>query len=119
AMLAYELLAIRDDMNAAARLAGELQALNVERQQRTAEAVEIARARALDGADADVPLIFDVGEEYKPGIVGLVAGRLCEEFYRPAIVAHCEGNEARGSCRSIPEFNITAALDECADLLVR
>lgn len=119
AMLAYELLATRDDITFAARLAGELQTLNLERQQRTAEAVAIARARVLDGADADVPLIFDVDEAYKPGIVGLVAGRLCEEFYRPAIVAHREGDEARGSCRSIPEFDITAALDECADLLVR
>ena len=49
----------------------------------------------------------------------MVAGRLTEAFYRPAIVLEIGEDESRASCRSIPEFNITRALDECADLLVR
>jgi single-stranded-DNA-specific exonuclease len=53
------------------------------------------------------------------GIVGLVAGRLTEEFYRPALIVELGPDESRGSARSIPEFNITAALDQCSDLLIR
>jgi single-stranded-DNA-specific exonuclease len=48
-----------------------------------------------------------------------VAGRLTEEFYRPAVVVELGAEESRGSARSIPEFNITAALDQCSGLLVR
>lgn len=118
AMIACELL-MTPDIAEAGQLALRLNELNVERQTLTQEAMEIARARALGEAGHDVPLLFDVGSEFTPGIVGLVAGRLCEEFYRPAIVVGAEGDEWRGSCRSIPEFNITQALDQCADLLVR
>ena len=48
-----------------------------------------------------------------------MAGRLTERFYRPAVVLEYGEEESRASCRSIPEFNITQALDECADLLIR
>ena len=67
----------------------------------------------------DVNLIFAGDEEFSPGIVGLVAGRLTEEFYRPAVILEFGAEVSRASCRSIPEFNITHALDECADLLIR
>ncbi|NDJ75155.1 MAG: single-stranded-DNA-specific exonuclease RecJ [Chloroflexi bacterium] len=118
AMTAYRLLATRD-ITRASELAQDLQRINIERQNLTMEAVEIARARALKGADGDLPLIFDAGPEFLSGIVGLVAGRLCEEFYRPAVVIEMGEDESRGSCRSVPEFDITQALDRCADLLVR
>jgi single-stranded-DNA-specific exonuclease len=117
AMIAYDLL-MADEPEAGV-LAQRLQELNGQRQILTLEAVEIARARAMGEADVEVPLIFDAGPEYQSGIVGLVAGRLCEEFYRPAVVVELGDDESRGSCRSIPGFDITQALDECADLLVR
>jgi single-stranded-DNA-specific exonuclease len=44
---------------------------------------------------------------------------LTDEFYRPSIVVELGEKESRGSCRSIPEFHITHALDECAELLIR
>jgi single-stranded-DNA-specific exonuclease len=44
---------------------------------------------------------------------------LTEEFYRPTMVVELGPEESRGSARSIPEFNITAALDQCSDLLIR
>jgi single-stranded-DNA-specific exonuclease len=53
------------------------------------------------------------------GIVGLVAGRLTEAYYRPSVVVEVGEQECKGSCRSIPEFHITRALDECRELLVR
>ncbi len=51
--------------------------------------------------------------------MGLAASRLTETYYRPAIVAAKGPDDTRGSCRSIPEFHITDALDQCKDLLVR
>ena len=48
-----------------------------------------------------------------------MASRLSEEFYRPTLVIELGEGESRGSARSIPEFDITAALDECEDLLAR
>lgn len=117
AMIAYELLSTQD-MARASELAQHLQALNVERQELTLQAVEVAREQAFDSGQ-DLPLIFATSSGFRPGIVGLVAGRLCEEFYRPAVVVQQGETESRGSCRSIDEFDITDALDECADLLVR
>ena len=117
AMIAYDLLMA--DQPEASALAVQLQELNEQRQLLTLETVEIARERALGDAAGEVPLIFDAGPDYLSGIVGLVAGRLCEEFYRPAVVIELGDDESRGSCRSIPGFDITQALDECADLLVR
>ena len=124
AMVAYDLLNTRD-ITQAGELARRLQEINLLRQERTFDLVEEARERAFSKAAGDLPLIFDVGRAYTPegdaavGIVGLVAGRLCEEFYRPAVVVEQGDDESRGSCRSIPEFDITQALDQCADLLVR
>ncbi len=121
ASMAYELL-MATEMTEAWDLAHQLDALNARRQEETLAAQMKAREMALQGLDGDVPLLFAADASFVPGIVGLVAGRLAEEFYRPTIVVEVdqEGREeCRGSCRSIPEFNIVHALDQCADLLVR
>ncbi len=118
AMLAYDLL-MSDDIGEAQRLAEQLQELNKQRQELTREAQATIRARLEDSAELDAPLIFASDRGFKPGIVGLVAGRLTEEFYRPSVIMEEGAIESRASCRSIPQFDITAALDQCADLLVR
>src|SRR5690606_25144266 len=69
--------------------------------------------------DSEAYLLFAAHQEFNSGVVGLAASRLTEKYYRPAIVASQGEEETRGSCRSIPEFHITDALDQCADLLVR
>jgi single-stranded-DNA-specific exonuclease len=48
-----------------------------------------------------------------------VAGRLCDDFYHPAVVMQTGDEVCHGSCRSIPEFNITEAIGKCSDLLTR
>ncbi|HWQ45822.1 MAG TPA: DHHA1 domain-containing protein [Longilinea sp.] len=64
-------------------------------------------------------MIFIANSEFHSGVVGLAASRLVDLYYRPAIVARIDEDFTRASCRSIPEFHITDALDECADLMVR
>jgi single-stranded-DNA-specific exonuclease len=91
--------------------------LNRERQGLTRAAVD--RARSLVGGSASSPLIFVGHEEFEQGIVGLVAARLAEDFHRPAIVYQRGEEVSRASCRSIDGFDITAALRECGELMVK
>lgn len=116
AMAAYDLLCSPTVEEALPR-AQELQSLNAQRQQLTRRAQAAISEQVGEGPD--LPLIFAGDETILPGIIGLVAGRLVEAFYRPAVILEIGDDESRASCRSIPEFNITSALDECADLLVR
>ena len=116
AMTAYDLLSA-PTLDDATPGAAQLQNLNSERQRLT-QAAQAAISEQVAEA-GDEPLIFACDEQVLPGIVGLVAGRLAEEYYRPAVVLEVGEEESRASCRSIPEFNITHALDECADLLVK
>ena len=114
--VAYRLLTARDPVEAQ-QLAAQLDSLNRERQQLTREAHQAARQIVMEtGADA---LLFAAGTEFPPGIVGLVASRLVDEFYRPAVVVEIGEETSRGSCRSIPDFNITQSLEACEDLLIR
>lgn len=99
-------------------LALKLNQQNIDRQKLTKEIQTQAEALALEGG-SDTLLLFAVHPEFNHGVVGLAASRLTEMFYRPAVVGHFGEETTRCSCRSIPEFHITKALDECADLLVR
>ncbi len=117
ARLALELL-LEEDEEEAQRRALELTALNRERQERTAAALELA-GELLEREDPESPLLFVGHEDIHPGVAGLVAGRLAEERHRPAVVYERGEEMSRASCRSIPEFDITGALRGCAELLER
>jgi single-stranded-DNA-specific exonuclease len=117
AALSYDLLSA-GDVNEAAKLAAQLDALNQERQQKTLQMQEWAE-EALPGDPSDEPLLFAADPRFEQGIVGLVASRLTEQYYRPSVIVQMGREESHGSCRSIPEFHITHALDECSDLLER
>ncbi|HUW10150.1 MAG TPA: DHH family phosphoesterase [Anaerolineae bacterium] len=116
AMLSYELLQT-DDEAQAEELARELGRLNRRRQELTRETMQTVREQIREEGDAYLHLV--AGEDIEAGIAGLVAGRLAEEFYRPTVVVEKRERWSKGSCRSIAEFNITLALDRCADLLQR
>ncbi len=118
ARIAYDLL-MTTEVGEARQLASRLEALNAERQRMTVDSQNLIRQQLEADGNLDGALIFAGSDTFSPGIVGLVAGRLTEEYYRPAVIMEYGENESRASCRSIPEFDITAALDECADLLVR
>jgi len=104
------------------RRAGELaQKLNVQNQRRqiiTREIEQKAEKLAFQH-NPDAMVLFAAHPEFNQGVVGLAASRLVDQYYRPAIVAHQGEEYTRASCRSIPEFHITEALDLCTDLLER
>ena len=117
ARTAFELL-VSNTAFEAGRLAQQLDTVNSERQDMTSEIRELAAEQVL-GEDPDAMLFFAADPRFNEGVVGLAASRLVEAYYRPSIVAHQGEEFTVASCRSIPEFHITQALDACADLLVR
>jgi single-stranded-DNA-specific exonuclease len=117
AMASYTLLTSSSPAEARS-LALELEEANRERQRLTVDTLERAREQVLSIGEEE-RLFFVAAKDYLSGIVGLVAQRLTDEFYRPSVVVELGEETSRGSARSIPEFNITAALDQCSDLLVK
>jgi len=111
----YRLL-ITSSIEEAHHLAVELEERNAERQRLTSEALH--RVREQLGAKMHLPLLIDGDESYPVGVIGLVAGKLVDEFCKPAIIINLGDELCRGSARSIPEFNITSSLEECQDLLI-
>jgi len=114
AMTSYKLL-MTDSPVEARRLARWLDQKNAERQQLTASTLARAREQVL--SRGIFPLLIASDSDYFIGIAGLVASRLAEEFYRPTVVIKTGEKVSSGSCRSIPEFNIIAALKESRHLL--
>ena len=114
AMSSYKLLTT-DSPAEARRLARWLEQKNTERQKLTASTLARAREQVLSRGLS--PLLIAGDKDYFIGIAGLVASRLAEEFYRPAVVIKTGEKVSSGSCRSIPEFNIIAALKESQHLL--
>jgi single-stranded-DNA-specific exonuclease len=116
ARLALDLLLTQDE-NEAQELAAGIDALNKERQRMTQEAQELALEMVKDRPDA--PLTVVGHADFHQGIIGLVASRLVETLGRPAAVYQRGDLESRGSCRSIPDYDITAGLRSCGDLFER
>lgn len=116
---AYEAakLLTAQDIQQAGKMAQELNMINITRQQKTRDMQE--RAEEMMPSIGDMPLLFAAHNEFEQGVVGLVASRLTEQYYRPSVVVQIGEHESHGSCRSIPEFHITDALEHCADLLER
>ena len=117
ALAAYDLLTATD-VKHAGELALQLNNQNYQRQELTRKIQEEAEAIAL-AENPDAALLFAVHPDFNSGVVGLAAARLSETYYRPAVVGQDLGETTRCSCRSIPEFHITQALDQCKDLLIR
>jgi single-stranded-DNA-specific exonuclease len=113
------LLAADETMGDEARaLAEQLDAENLRRQQEEADIV--SEAKKIVETDLDVgsrTVIVVSGEGWHRGVIGIVASKLVDAFHRPAIVISTDGGLANGSCRSIPSFNMLAALESCAELM--
>ncbi|HUJ08395.1 MAG TPA: single-stranded-DNA-specific exonuclease RecJ [Verrucomicrobiae bacterium] len=111
AMAALELL-LTEDPNRAAKLAEMLDERNTERQHIEEKIVEAALLQARQFAGDRVLVLAD--ESWHVGVIGIVASRITQEFYRPSIVI---GQRGRGSCRSIAGFSIVEALAQCSSYL--
>jgi single-stranded-DNA-specific exonuclease len=113
------LLASDEAMREEAReLAQQLDTENIRRQQEEADIV--AAARKSVETDLEIgsrTVIVVAGEGWHRGVIGIVASKLVDAFHRPAIVISTDGDVAHGSCRSIPSFNMLAALESCPEVM--
>lgn len=116
ASIAFELL-MTDDDEQARRYAEELEALNIARQQQTELLMNEVREEVRRRPDDQVVLVS--GKDWPEGIIGLVAGKLADEFNRPVFVLSKGPEFSRGSARSAASLNIIQALGARADLFVR
>ncbi len=112
AMDSYRLLTTQSEEEANS-LADWLQKKNTERQELTTRWTQVAREQVeAEGVGA---VVFANHPEFPIGICGLVASRLADLYYRPAVVVRTGPDLSTGSCRSIPEFDIIAALNACQE----
>ncbi|WCK53608.1 single-stranded-DNA-specific exonuclease RecJ [Aneurinibacillus sp. Ricciae_BoGa-3] len=110
---------VTDKPEVAEKYAEELDALNKERQELVESIAEQAIAMVLDMPEDERNVIVVAGEGWNEGVIGIVASRLVEKFYRPSIVLsiHEDGLKVKGSARSIAGFNMYEALVTCDDIL--
>jgi single-stranded-DNA-specific exonuclease len=116
AQLALDLL-LAPDTATATRLAEELEDKNVERQ-RIQELVWI-EALAAAAEHETSPAVVVGAEGWHPGVVGIIAARLVDKLARPAVVVGFRAGEGRGSARTVPGFDLFAALSRSSEHLQR
>ena len=100
-------------------IARELEELNARRQEIDRQTLEQVRRRVL-ALDLDETFGIVLAEDgWHPGVIGIVASRIVEEFGRPTVLIALDGNEGKGSGRSISRFDLHAGIGGCRDLLTR
>ncbi|HVU49835.1 MAG TPA: single-stranded-DNA-specific exonuclease RecJ [Polyangia bacterium] len=116
AQLALDLL-LAPDAATAARLVEELEDRNAQRQR----IQELVWTEALvDAAELEAEAAIVVGRDgWHPGVVGIVAARLVDRYARPVVVVGFRGEEGRGSARTVPGFDLFAALSRASAPLSR
>lgn len=95
------------DKDRGIKLAIDLAGINKDRQQLTDESLNKVISRVKESKKK---IIITASEKYNPGVIGLIAGKITEKFYRPSIAISIMGEVAKGSVRSIPGVNIIAFL---------
>ncbi|HEU4641234.1 MAG TPA: single-stranded-DNA-specific exonuclease RecJ [Gemmatimonadaceae bacterium] len=118
ALRGVELLTAESEHTANA-IARELEEMNRQRQE-IDRATLRAASRRVDALDLDATYGIVIGEQgWHPGVVGIVASRLLEEVCRPVVLVALDGEQGKGSGRSITSFDLHAGLAACSDLLLR
>ncbi len=116
ATLGVELLTCQDEAKAA-MLAAELNSINDERRKLKMD-MQLEAEEQLKKVDIDnTRVLVVVGENWHQGVLGLVASSIETTYYRPAIVIGVSDGMGKGSCRSIPGFNLYEALENCQEVL--
>lgn len=116
ANVAFKLLTT-GTMEEAQRYAQQLQQTNYQRQRVTDKIARQARAQVKEDVERE-KILLAKGEDWPLGIVGIVAGRLTEEFSRPALVLGEGKSDYTGSGRSTEHFNLIEAITSCEDILL-
>ena len=111
---ALELL-LSPDVDSARPLARKLDALNVERRKEEERILEQALEQAQEQSQRLGMVLY--GSDWHQGVIGIVASRVVEAWYRPTLILCDENGRMKGSGRSISEFDLHAGLQECADIL--
>jgi single-stranded-DNA-specific exonuclease len=113
-------LLVTTDRREALRLAAELNAENGRRQREEERILRSAEAALRSGPPVEsLGAIVLADPDWHVGVLGIVASRLAERFFRPTVLLRLEGGEARGSCRSVDGFPMVDALEELSALLFR
>ena len=115
------LLATDEAMGDEARaLAQQLCDENLKRQTEEADLVTQAKkAIETDPAVGAHNVLVVGGLGWHRGVIGIAASKLVDTYHKPSIVLSIDGDVAHGSCRSIPDFDLLAALEHCSDLFVK
>jgi len=117
--MALQLFLATDPVEAV-RLADQLEEANRKRQ--NVEEKVMAEALAMVESDFDPKRDYALvlaGEGWHPGVIGIVASRITERYYRPTVMIGVENGIGKGSARSIPGFHLFRALQGCSERLVR
>ncbi|MFP4393504.1 MAG: single-stranded-DNA-specific exonuclease RecJ [Desulfohalobiaceae bacterium] len=112
--LALDLL-LAPDLSTARPLAVQLDKLNQKRQQQEQGILDQAMEQAEEQKQSPGLVLY--AEDWHPGIIGIVASRVAERFYRPVLLLTRDGEGLKGSGRSIPEFDLFQGLKSCASCL--
>ena len=107
---------MQDDYPACRKIAAELDEMNKERQSIERGIAKLAEERA-SAEFADAPGIVLFGQDWHPGVVGIVASRVSRRFHKPCVILGAEGDEAKGSGRSVATVNLVEVFQRCAHLL--
>jgi len=112
-------LLLTEDPGTAAALARKLDEYNRRRQVMEKDILEEIRARLEKnpGLDRTRAIVF-ASPEWHPGIIGIVASKLVDQYYRPTVLISLKDGIGKGSCRSIAEFDLHSALTRCHSLLL-
>ena len=116
---AVQLLITRDE-EVARQIARELDEENKKRKMFDEQTLREALAKVEEEVDleSDRIIVLD-SDRWHPGVIGIVASRLVETYHLPTILVSVEGEEGKGSARSIPAFHLTEALRQCHKHLIK
>jgi len=111
-------LLLSTEPSEAAIIAESLEEDNTNRKKIDESTLEDALAQLKRYGPELPPAIVLWSDRWHPGVLGIVASRLIERFHRPTILIAYDGDEGKGSGRSVPGFDVHQALQECSDLLI-
>lgn len=109
---------LTDDIEEARTHARKLNELNTIRRSETQRMLDEAKEMIYERKMDEAPVLVLAKEGWHPGIIGIVAGRLVEAFYKPAFVIGGSGGVGKGSARTIPGFHLAKALESTESLIL-